>query len=143
MDNPYHTVRLHDTTRYIFYASCADKLDSILCSLSWSTLYLSNSLHEDDVLNVNVNVHTIFFFKTCLQYAQLSHDQSLDNSMNNTLVITWSSPFNLEANIWSSSTAYGQILKYNSSKPLVHRRCHQLPKPNMRAHALSIIHPNS
>ena len=88
IDNAHHTVRSHDPTRYIFYASCVDKLDTTLCTLSWSTLYLSNSLHEDDVLKVNMNVHTIVFFKTCLQYAQLSHDQSLDSSMNNTLVIT-------------------------------------------------------
>ena len=37
-------------------------LDLVLINLA-----LSNSLHLDDVLKVNMNDHTIFFFKTCLQ----------------------------------------------------------------------------
>ena len=34
-----------------------------------------------------------------------------------------------------------KTFKYNSRQPLVHRDCHQLPKPNMRApHVLSAVH---
>ena len=38
-----------------------------------------------------MNVHIILFFKTYLQYAQLSRDQTWDIHMNSTLVITLSS----------------------------------------------------
>ena len=80
MDNAYHTMGSLDPSRYIFYALCVDLLDSlfdlVLINLSQDqslgnsfncTLVDTNSLHLDDVLKVNMNDHTIFFFKTCLQ----------------------------------------------------------------------------
>ena len=39
------------------------------------------------------------------------HDQSLDKSLNSTLVNTYSSSNHLEINKWSTSKAYGQILQ--------------------------------
>jgi hypothetical protein len=48
--------------------------------------------------------HSSLFFKPYLPLAQFSHDQTLDHSFINALVITLSSSlssyFNLEANVW-------------------------------------------
>ena len=44
-------------------------------------------LYYVDVLKVHMRYHSILFFKTHLPQAQLSHDQSLDHSLN-ILVIT-------------------------------------------------------
>jgi hypothetical protein len=66
MDNAYHTMGSLDPSRYNFYALCVDQLDSlfdlVLINLDSNLLFI-----KDDVLKVNVNVHTIFFFKTYLQ----------------------------------------------------------------------------
>ena len=35
----------------------------------------------------------------------------------------------LESNTWTTSSTYGIFLHINSMKTLVHRGCHQLPKP--------------
>ena len=54
---------------------------------------------------------TLFFFKTYLQYAQLSHDQSSDIHMNSTLVITWSSwiqHMDIKHCLWTNSTSVTQ-----------------------------------
>ena len=85
------------------------------CTSTWSSLNHFFYLHNDDVLKVHMRAHSIFFFKTCLPWAQIPLDQSSDHSLNNTLVNPWSSslssPFCLETNIWSSSITYGQILQ--------------------------------
>ena len=44
-------------------------------------------LHYVDVLKIHMTYHSIFFFKTYLLWAQSSHDQSSDYSLNNTMVI--------------------------------------------------------
>ena len=68
--NPYRTTRSHDPTWYIVYLYVLNNIESILCTLTWSTMYLLLFLLNDDVLKVNMNVHTISFFKTYLQYAR-------------------------------------------------------------------------
>ena len=58
MDNAYHTMGSLDPSRYILYALCVDKLDSLF-----------------DLVLINLVL--------CILY-----DESLDNSLNNTLVNT-------------------------------------------------------
>ena len=53
----------------------------------------------DDVLKITMNDHIILFFKTYLRYAQLTYDQSSDNSLNNNLVITYSSSWSYQVYI--------------------------------------------
>ena len=62
-------------------------LQDALLGLALINLYLYFSLHKDDVLKVNMNVHPILIFKTYLHYAQHYHDHSSDNTLN-LLVIT-------------------------------------------------------
>ena len=124
---------------------------SFVCwSISWSTLYLLLLFWLDDVLKIIMNDHIILFFKTYLQYAQLTYDQSSDNSSNNNLVITCSSSWSYQIYIHTPRWSWCQILhyinifmasslnptygvqallmdkhyKYNSMQPLVHRDCH-------------------
>ena len=73
-----------------------------------------------------MNVHTVLFFKTYLQYAQLSHDQTWDIHMNSTLVI-------LNPTHGHQALPMDKLYKYNSVQPLVHSVCHQLPKQHMGA----------
>ena len=119
-----HSFKYMASFKHIVSSRCP----SWTCTLSWSTLYLFFSLH-DDVLKVNMTTHSIFsFFKTCLQSAQLSHDHSLD--------LPWISPwstldllcFNL---LFTLKPTYGlqalpmdKTFKYNSMQTLVHRDCH-------------------
>ena len=58
MDNAYHTMGSLDPSRYILYALCVDKLDSLF-----------------DLVSINL-------------VSWLLHAQSLGNSLNNTLVIS-------------------------------------------------------
>ena len=85
------------------------------CASTWSSSNHFFYLHNDDVLKVHMRAHSIFFFKTCLPWAQIPLDQTSDHSLNKTLVNPWSSSlspsFCLETNKWSSSLTYGQILQ--------------------------------
>ena len=85
------------------------------CASTWSSSNHFFYLHNDDVLKVHMRAHSIFFFKTCLPWAQNPLDQTSDRSLNKTLVNPWSSSlspsFCLETNKWSSSITYGQILQ--------------------------------
>jgi hypothetical protein len=50
---------------------------------------LVSFIHYDGVLKINMKArHSILFFSTYRSYAQLSHDQYLDYSLNNTFFIT-------------------------------------------------------
>ena len=86
---------------------------SILINLVFFLLF---SIH--DVLKITMNDHIILFFKTYLPYAQLTHDQSSDNSSNNNLVITYSfswsysSSWSYQVYIHTPRWSWCQILHY-------------------------------
>jgi hypothetical protein len=81
----YQTTRSHDLTRYLIYALCVDQLECLHVDL----INLVSFIHYDGVLKINMKArHSILLFSTYRSYAQLSHDQYLDYSLNNTFVIT-------------------------------------------------------
>jgi hypothetical protein len=76
------------------------------------------------------------FLMTYFPYAQLSHDQSSDQS----LITPWS-PLDLLHFLilstlkptYGSRITYEQILQVNLKAKIVHRDCHKLPKLHMGA----------
>ena len=59
----------------------SSRCPSWTCTLSWSTLYVFFSLHEDDVLKISkMTPSTISFFKTCLQWVWLELVLLLEHS---------------------------------------------------------------
>ncbi len=87
MDNSYHTMGSLDPSRYIFYALWVDLLDSlfdlVLINLLWVDLL--DSLFDLVLIN-------------------LSQDQSLGNSLNNTLVDTnspWNQNMHSKKSLWT------------------------------------------
>ena len=86
----------------------------------------SSDLHKGDVLKINKMTPTISFFKTCLQWAQPSHDHSLD-----LLYHLGHLDFHPILLLFAFQPTYGlqalpmdKSYKYNSKQTLVHRDCH-------------------
>ena len=86
------------------------------CSfVCWSILdqpCIFSSLFNRWCLEDNHEWSLILFFKAYLQYAQLTYDQSSDNSSNNNLVITYSSSWSYQVYIRTPRWSWCQILHY-------------------------------
>ena len=99
-----HLMQAH---RKILGTSC-----SFVC---WSILdqpCIFSSLFNRWCLEDNHEWSLILFFKTYLQYAQLTYDQSSDNSSSNNLVITCSSSWSYQIYIHTRRWSWCQILHY-------------------------------
>ena len=84
--NYYHTMRSLDSTRNNIYAFCVDQLESKLCTLYWSTLYLFFPVDYDGCLEGKHQCRIIFIISR--------HARHSFNSLMTILRVTpWTSPW--------------------------------------------------